>query len=69
MMSGSFGIPGLGMLFFWGLLILLIVVLIKVVSRYSDPRVNRSPRDLLDERFALGEIDQQEYQEKKIMLK
>lgn len=69
MMSGSFGIPGLGMLFFWGLLILLVVVLIKVVSRYSDPRVNRSPRDLLDERFALGEIDQQEYQEKKIMLK
>jgi putative membrane protein len=68
MMAGSFGIPGLGMLFFWGLIILLAVVLIKGVSRNSEPRPNRSARELLDERFARGEIDQREYQEKKKIL-
>ncbi len=37
MMAGIFGIPGLGMLFFWGLLILLAVLLIKRVPGSSEP--------------------------------
>lgn len=68
MMAGSFGIPGLGMLFFWGVLILLAVVLIKGVSRNSEPLRNKTARELLDERFARGEIDQREYQQKRKVL-
>ena len=63
-MAGSFGMPGLGMLFFWGLLILLAVGLIKGISRNIEPHHNKTARELLDERLARGEIDQREYQEK-----
>lgn len=61
MMADGFGIPGLEMLFFWGVVILLAVVLIRGVSHNFKPRPNKSARELLDERFARGEIEQREY--------
>lgn len=60
----GFGIPGLGMIFVWGLIILLVVWLVRSFS--SENAVNgKSARQILDERFARGEIDEEEYNRKK----
>lgn len=49
-----------GMVVFWGLLIALAVVIVRGVNRQADgPRP--SPERLLAERFARGEIDEDEY--------
>lgn len=52
-----------GMVVFWGLLIGLAVLLVRGLNRPSDlggePRP--SPERLLAERFARGEIDEEEY--------
>jgi putative membrane protein len=66
-MMGSgfgFGIPGLGMIIFWGLIILLVVWLARSVSG-ERPSERKSARQILDERYANGEIDRQEYEQKK----
>ena len=52
---------------FWGLVIAGIVVLVRYLARSEQPRggppVNRppSPEQVLAERFARGEIDEEEY--------
>jgi putative membrane protein len=52
-----------GMVVFWGLLIALAVILVRGLNRPADlahgPRP--SPEQLLGERFARGEIDEEEY--------
>lgn len=53
----------LGMVVFWGLLITLAVVLVRGLNRPTgQERVSRpTPEQLLAERFARGEIDEDEY--------
>lgn len=66
-MMGSglgFGIPGLGMVLFWGLIILLVVWAVRSPSTQGIA-TGKSARQILDERFAKGEIDQEEYDRKK----
>lgn len=61
---GGFG--WLLMLLFWGLVILGIVALVKwitLMSRGDSP--GKTPLDLLNERYARGEIDREEYEQKK----
>ena len=52
-----------GMVVFWGLLIAVVVVLARGLNRPADqaygPRL--SPEQLLAERFARGEIEEEEY--------
>jgi putative membrane protein len=52
-----------GMVVFWGLLIALAVILVRALNRPTEqahgPRP--SPEQLLGERFARGEIDEEEY--------
>ena len=66
MMGGGFGvgIPGLGMVLFWGLIIVLVVWAVRGLNRGSATG-EKTARQILDERFANGEIDQQEYESKK----
>ena len=75
MMDGwnSFGGWGMGMgfvfmLLFWGLVILGIAVLIRWLLAQSPPsrgsRV-RTPLEIVQERYARGEIDREEYEQKK----
>ena len=66
MMGNGFGIgiPGLGMLLVWGALILLLLWLVRTFSRTSDGK-EKSARKILDERYARGEIERQEYEQKK----
>ena len=67
-MVGGFGIPGLGMLLFWGLFLILLVLLINGFSSGTGERSGKTAREILDERFACGEINPGEYEAKKTAL-
>ncbi|QEA37660.1 hypothetical protein FGL86_00290 [Pistricoccus aurantiacus] len=60
---------GLMMIVFWGGLIALVVLLVRWLSRNdtsaSDPSRRPTPLEILQERYARGEIDKQEYEERK----
>ncbi|ALV38568.1 hypothetical protein AS200_14845 [Streptomyces sp. CdTB01] len=66
---GWFG-AGLGMIAFWALIITAFVVIYRALTRPGDridtppwaPPAPSSPEQLLAERFARGEIDEEEYQ-------
>jgi len=60
----GFGTPGLGPILVWALIILVVIWMVRAFSG-KDPGNCRSARQILDERFARGEIDRQEYEEKK----
>jgi putative membrane protein len=78
-MSGvGWVVMGVSMLLFWGLLIAGIIALIRVINRPSQspsspseqawPGEVSSARRILDERYARGEIDEQEYQRRRALL-
>jgi len=62
---------GIGMLLFWGVIIFGIVMLLRGFggtsgSAASEPRArNKTPLDILGERYARGEIDQSEFKQKR----
>jgi putative membrane protein len=59
------------MLLFWGMIILLIVALIRYLSNSSKSdfdNFQKSPMDILNERLARGEIDGDEFEERKRLL-
>ena len=68
---------GFGWIFFvlfWVAVILVIVALVRWLGAspgqtLPPPQQEKSALDILDERFARGEIDQQEYEQKRQVLK
>lgn len=62
--SFGFGIPGLGMIVFWGLIVLLVVWIVRAMGN-NGTGGEKNARQILDERFARGEISREEYEEKK----
>jgi putative membrane protein len=61
---------GLGMVLFWGLIILLVVLAVRGFGgfgsrRDSAPLEEKTPLQLLQERYARGEIDKEEYEERR----
>lgn len=65
MLSGS-----LMMFLFWGGIILVVVLLVRSIGSGSAggiaaPSVGKSPLDILNERFACGEIDKEEFEDRK----
>ncbi len=70
---GGMWAGGLGMLLFWGVIILLIVLLVRGLGGgraergASAPGAN-SALQILQERFARGEIDKSEYEERRKVL-
>ena len=59
---------GFGMLLFWGLLIAAIVMLVRCFSGSGlceKPDREKSALDLLKERYARGEIERDEFEQKK----
>ena len=70
---GSYGGWGMGfgmvfMLLFWGLVILAIAALIRWLMTQSSPgrsARDKSPLEIVQERYARGEIDREEYEQKK----
>ncbi len=63
----GFGIPGLGMIVVWGLIIVLVVWLGRAIVG-TLPGGSKGARQILDERFARGEIDRREYEEKRRLI-
>ena len=59
---------GIGMLFWLVILVLVIWFLVRLISSKGDPEDNSSPQRLLAERYARGEIDEEEYQKRKTFL-
>lgn len=62
-----FGLHGLGMLLFWGLLILAVVLLVRAVLHAGRPQGGAGPGadpalTTLRERFARGEVNQEEFE-------
>jgi putative membrane protein len=62
--SGWGWFMGLGMLLFWGTIIVLVVW---AVSKFSRPSFN-DPKRILEERFARGEIDEEEFRTRGALL-
>ena len=58
---------GIGMILFWGLIIAAIVVLARGVGARpgGSGLVERTPLDTLRERYAKGEIDKNEFEQKR----
>jgi putative membrane protein len=60
---------GIGMILFWGLIIAAIVMLVRGFggrAAGSESRaVERAPLDILGERYAKGEIDKSEFDQKR----
>lgn len=64
----GWGGMGLGMLLFWGLLIAGIVILVRCSRGSGTSRKGereKSALDLLKERYARGEIEKEEFEQKK----
>lgn len=70
MMSGMMGPTMLSMVLFWALLILGIVLLGRLLWRRTNgaPSGRSDALSILGERFARGEIDREEYQERRSVL-
>lgn len=60
MMGGGF-FPGFGMILFWGVLILLLVFLFRTLAGGEGKTGSKSAREVLEERYARGEIDKEEF--------
>ena len=58
---------GLGMILFWVLLIVIIILLVKYLMPRTDtrPEQKETPLEILKRRYAKGEIDKAEYDEKR----
>lgn len=71
-MMGSFGFGGIFMVLWWVLVIVGIVMLVKWVgtssSKEGQNRSGSKALDILKERYAQGEINEQEFQKKKLDL-
>ncbi len=65
---GWIGVGMVHMLLFWALIILAIVTLVRYLSGTSSEstrETNKVPLDILKERYARGEIEKPDYEEKR----
>ena len=62
----GWGGMGFGMLLFWGVLIAVVVLLVRNCSGTCSGRAReKTALDLLKERYARGEIEREEFEQKK----
>ena len=60
----GFGLMGLSTLLFWGLLITGIVLLVRYLKSGGPASDRGGPERILAERYARGDIDEQEYRQR-----
>ncbi len=60
----GFGGGGIFMIFFWGLIILGVVYLVKIIlgGGSTEEKKNESAQEILEKRFARGEISKEEFE-------
>jgi len=64
------GWMGIGMWLFWIILIVIVLLIIKAVTGTNTTLVSReNPMDILNERYARGEINEDEFDRRKQKLK
>jgi putative membrane protein len=73
-MSGwGYGLMTVGVILFWGVVIFGLVALVRYLSRHGQqttaPPQQRTPEQMLAERFARGEIGEAEYQQRLMALR
>ena len=71
MSGGAWAAMAIGMVLFWGLIITGAVLLIRTLNRPSAGHAavpRPTPEHLLAERFARGEIEEEEYQRRRTTL-
>ena len=62
---------GYGMIFFWIILVIVVIVLVKMLMTKTYEKTDsggETPLEILKRRYANGEINREEYEEKKIDL-
>ncbi|HQS58757.1 MAG: electron transporter RnfE [Gallionellales bacterium 35-53-114] len=64
-MAGGYGFGGVFMALWWVLIIFGIVMLVKWVTNSSHSAGGNKSLDILKERYARGEINEQEFQKRK----
>lgn len=62
-MGYGLGFHGIGMFLFWGLIILIVYWMFK--EDYGSSEINQTAIEILDERYARGQIDKEEFHQKK----
>ena len=62
---GTWGGMGVGMLLFWGLVIALIVFVVRSLGNDTARGGDKTPIQMLKERYARGEIGKDEFEQKK----
>ncbi len=67
MMGGPWG-WGTGSILFLALIVIGVVLLVRPPSRGEGGRDDDAARRILDERFARGEIDEEEYEQRRKIL-
>ena len=62
----GYGLMTVSMVLFWGLILFGVVALVRYVAREdrSAPAFRHTPERVLAERFAHGEIDEQDYRQR-----
>ena len=63
--GGSWGGLGIGMVLVWGVILAIIVLLVRGVAGRSPTSVDKTPLQLLKERYARGDIGREEFEQKK----
>jgi len=66
----GWGGMGIGMLLFWGIIVVAIVLLLRAFGTASSRQSEsggrgKAPLDILGERYARGEIDKNEFEQKR----
>jgi len=59
----------IGMILWWALVVLAAVALVRWIAGQSGSARGKSARELLEERYARGEITKEEFEEKRRTLK
>lgn len=66
MMWGWWGIGWIFMILFWGFVILCLILLVRwLIGMGKTSRPEETPLDILKKRYARGEIDKEEFEQKK----
>ena len=56
---------GIGMILWWALVVLVIIALVRWIGGPTDRERGKSAREILEERYARGEIKKGEFEEKR----